>query len=135
MNLVDLLVRAYRPYLERRFAESDLPWVEAAVTTGETWLSDTLASQLALPFGHQSRGPLEIFQEAMRFPTAALAALEVKPPERDSGAERALPGDVFDLAPASSRDLGENVWQAHLQWGVAKAAAMAPRLQSDQNPD
>ena len=42
-------------------------------------------------------------------------------------AEAALPGDVYDLAPASTRDLGDEVWALHLAWGAAKAAAFKRR--------
>ena len=38
-----------------------------------------------------------------------------------------LAANVYDLAPASSRDLGEEVWAAHLQWGARKAAALRDR--------
>lgn len=61
------------------------------------------------------------FQQAMSFPTAALTAAGTTPPSRDPVAVNALPGDRFDLAPASSRDLGEEVWRAHIAWGMAKA--------------
>ena len=43
---------------------------------------------------------------------------------RDPGSVAALPGDVYSLAPASSRQLGEEVWTAHLTWGATKARAM-----------
>jgi hypothetical protein len=74
----------------------------------------------ALPFPLR-RSPLEIFQEAMRFPTEALDALGALGAGRDPVAEAALPGDRYDLAPASSQALGEAAWRAHLAWGAAKA--------------
>jgi len=67
---------------------------------------------------------LELFQEALRFPTYALEQAGNQPVGRDEIATNALPGDRFGLAPASSRDLGEEAWMAHLSWGAAKAAAI-----------
>jgi hypothetical protein len=86
-----------------------------------------LGSLLALPYAQQSRGPLEVFQEAIRFPTHAMQAAGIEPVVRDEVAINALPGDIYDLAPTSSRDLGEQVWEAHLRWGAAKAEALRRR--------
>ena len=103
--LRDAMARVYRPWLVHLF--------------------ETRHWELAPePFDRQRRGPLELFQEAMQFPTAALSELGVEAVERDPIADQALPGDVFDLAPASSSTLGETVWHAHLAWGAAKANAM-----------
>jgi hypothetical protein len=62
----------------------------------------------------------------MRFPTRALAEAGTPPVRRDPAAVAALPGDLYDLAPASSRPLGDAAWEAHMAWGAAKAAAMTP---------
>ena len=125
--LRDALARVYRPWLEHLFETRDWeigPTVAEAIDDGEQWLSDRLDHLLSEPFDRQRRGPLELFQEAMRFPTAALGELGFDHVQRDPMAERAIPGDVFDLAPASSSALGETVWQAHIAWGAAKANAM-----------
>lgn len=125
--LRDALARVYRPWLVHLFETRGWevgPAVAGAIDRGEQWLTDRLDHLLAEPFDRQRRGPLELFQEAMRFPTAALVDLGVDRVERDPLAERAIPGDVFDLAPASSAVLGETVWHAHLAWGAAKANAM-----------
>jgi hypothetical protein len=130
-DLVDRLVDAYRPYALRRCTE--LGWERsdrllASLDEGETWLREALSTLLELPFDQQRRGPLEVFQEAMRFPTAALAAAGVERPARDEAAVRALPGDVYDLAPASTRLLGDEAWAAHMAWGAQKAAAVTRPL-------
>ncbi len=124
------LVAAYGPYLRRMLAERGLtaPGLDAAVEEGRAWLDESLGALLSLPFRGQPRGPLEVFQEAIRFPTAALAAAGVEPPLRDEAARTALPGDLYDLAPPSSQDLGEDVWGAHLAWGAAKAGAFRPTV-------
>jgi hypothetical protein len=119
-------VAAYRPYVEGLLVERGLPSVPDAVAAGERWLDEALGELLALPAREQPRSPLEVFQEALRFPTEALLAAGADPVARDEVAESALPGDVLDLAPASSQALGEAAWRAHLEWGAAKAARMGP---------
>lgn len=126
--LAESLVAAYRLHAAGRLAALGIPvppgW-DGALEAGEGWLAGALEELLAMPFARQPRGPLEVFQEAMRFPTAALDAAGAPPADRDPAAIDALPGDRFDLAPASSRDLGEEVWARHLAWGAAKAGALS----------
>lgn len=125
-DLMTSLVSAFSGYVEARLAELGLDRpssLDDGVAQGEAWLAANLEALLALPFYRQTRGPLEVFQEAMRFPTEVLAAAGVEEVGRDSGAVAALPGDVYNLAPASSRQLGDGVWMAHLAWGAAKAGA------------
>lgn len=121
--LIDLLVAAYPDHVRARLAD-EVDGLAAAIDDGVDWLRDTLVSELSRPFPEQRRGPLEIFQEAMKFPTAVLERSGLGASQRDAVAGSALPGDVYDLAPASTRDLGEDVWSAHLSWGAAKAAAL-----------
>jgi hypothetical protein len=126
--LTEALVAAYRPHAASRLAALGFPappdW-DDALGAGEAWLAGALEDLLSRPFGRQPRGPLEVFQEAMRFPTEALAAAGAPAADRDPAAREALPGDRFDLAPASSQDLGEEVWGRHLAWGAAKARALS----------
>ena len=123
---------AYRPYVESRLAElgaSETPGIDSAVVAGQSWLDEELAELLAQPFSEQDRSPLEVLQEAMRFPTEELEAAGVESVVRDMTESVALPGDRYGLAPASSQELGEEAWRAHLAWGVAKAHALAlPRV-------
>jgi hypothetical protein len=121
--LADVLTAAFRPYVLARL-DRDVDGLDEAISAGEVWLMAELGSLLALPYAQQSRGPLEVFQEAIRFPTHAMQAAGIEPVVRDEVAMNALPGDIYDLAPASSRDLGEQVWEAHLRWGAAKAEAL-----------
>ena len=109
-TLADQLVVAYGPFVASRTGSFGVDLV-AALAAGEAWLREELAKELSRPYGQQRRGPLEIFQAAMSFPTEVLLAAGV-------------PGDRFNLAPASSRDISEEVWTAHLSWGVTKAASM-----------
>lgn len=122
-RLLEALVEAYPAHVR-----SNLPAVpegaDEAITEGKAWLRSALTDLLVRPFAEQPRGPLEVFQEAMRFPTAALEQAGVEAPTRDPVAEAALPGDLYNLAPASTRDLGEEVWTIHLMWGATKAKAL-----------
>lgn len=127
--LIDGLVAAYGPHIVGRLDELgiDAPdQMTDAIEEGRSALVDALEDLLERPYREQRRGPLEVFQEAMTHPTQVLVDAGVEPPlRRDDVIEAALPGDLYDLAPASSRLLGEEVWRLHLAWGVAKAKAMA----------
>ncbi len=134
-DLLEAFAAAYRPHVEARCAALEVEPPNAAIDAGERWLRGELQDLLALPFGQQRRGPLELFQEAMRFPTAELSAAGMEPVIRNEVAATAMPGDLFDLAPASSQDLGESAWHAHLRWGATKAAALRAQVRSGENSD
>lgn len=123
-RLVEALVDAYPRQVRQRLGESAPAGIDEAVRRGRDWLQTALIELLSQPFPDQRRGPLEVFQEAMRFPTEHLSAAGVETPRRDPVAESALPGDLYDLAPASTRELGEEVWGIHLAWGATKAATI-----------
>jgi len=124
------LVAAFRPYLLRVLDERGIPAsaLDDVIPEVEERLDRELTALLALPFPAQPRGPLEVFQEAMVLLTEALLAAGVDQPRRDEAAVAALPGDLYDLAPASSQALGEEVWEAHIRWGAAKAGAFRPTV-------
>jgi hypothetical protein len=125
--LLEALCGAYPDYVRGRLAElgtAEPPGLEEALAGGREWLRAELAGLLSQPFALQGRGPLEVFQEAMRFPTEALAAAGAGEAERDEVTRAALPGDRYHLAPASSVSLGEEAWRAHLAWGAVKARAL-----------
>jgi len=113
----------FRPYLLGILAERQLTVPDSVVDEAEKWLADHLADELGLPFIEQRHGPLEFFQLAMETPTEWLRASGAVEVPRDPVTAEVLPGDIFHLAPASSRDLGEEAWMAHMSWGAAKAAA------------
>ncbi|HEX5630895.1 MAG TPA: hypothetical protein VFY15_04485 [Acidimicrobiia bacterium] len=123
----DLLVAfssGFAPYLQERLAERGWPSIPEAVQQGSECLGRSLGELLAQPYARQMRTPLELFQEALAPANEALEAAGVPVPVRDNAATSALPGDRYDLAPASSAALGEEAWRAHLVWGAAKAAAV-----------
>lgn len=121
----DAFVDVYDGWVRTRLRDGGLPepdGLETALADGRAWLDEELTALLGQPFAQQARGPLEVYQEAMRFPTEVLAAAGVEPVARDEVTANALPGDRYGLAPAASHELGEEAWQAHLAWGAAKAA-------------
>lgn len=121
-------VGAYRARVLRRLAEEGVaapPGLDEALAAGAEWLGTELHELLCLPFAEQRRSPLEVFREAMRFPTAVLDSAGVPGPRRDAASRETLPGDLYDLAPGSSQELGDEAWRAHLAWGAAKARAMS----------
>ncbi len=120
------LLDVYLPYVQLRLGELDVDPADftSELDRAKAKLGEALETLLAQPYRQQRRGPLELFQEAMAVPTELLIQLGIDPPERDETARAALPGDVFDLAPASSRALGEEVWAVHVAWGATKAATL-----------
>ena len=131
-------VRAYRPYVEAKVAvlrDDEISGLSESISEGEAWLDQALSELLDLPFAQQPRGPLEVFQEALGFLTPALTAAGVESVVRDEVTSNALPGDLYHLAPASSMEVGEEAWHAHLAWGATKAAALAvPHSASADEP-
>ena len=120
-------VGAFGPYLKGILEERGLPALSDEVSAlAGRWLDEHLADLLDLPYREQRRSPLEVVQEALSGPTAALSELGVKAPLRDPVSVAAMPGDTYGLAPASSAVLGEAAFEAHLAWGMAKAKALAP---------
>jgi hypothetical protein len=120
-------VGGFRLYLNAIFAERDLPEIPPdSIDNAEAWLDETLQALLELPFAEQRRSPLEIVQEAMTGITAALTSAGASKALRDPVTVAALPGDRYGLAPASSSALGEEAFQAHIAWGIAKAKTLAP---------
>ena len=57
--------------------------------------------------------------------TGALAVQGVPPARRDERDREIHPDDIYALYPATSRDLGEEVWRLHMRWGFEKARVVA----------
>ncbi len=131
------LVEAFAPYVRDRLAERGIVPSEAvasAIEIGATWLDGRLGELFAAAAAEQRSSPLALFQAALAFPTDALEREGVAAAARDEAEAATLPGDRYQLAPASSQDLGEEVWQAHAAWGVAKARALGARPRGADAP-
>ena len=79
----------------------------------------------------QRTTPLEIVRRAVRFPAAVLAGAGVAPVARDEVAERVLPDDVYDLAPAAWADVDAALADPGLTWGAAKAFVVLARRRAE----
>lgn len=131
-DLTEIFVAAYRPYVLGRLEEQAIvapPGLAESLDHGEEWLRGALEVLSAQTYQDQRRGPLELFQEAIGYPTEVLLEAGIPPAKRDPVAVSALPGDLYDLAPASSQSLGEEAWRAHLAWGAVKAAALTSTVE------
>ena len=119
------LTEAFPSYVDARLPAANLAGMDEALEQGMTWLRAELTQWAGRRPADQRRGPLQIFQTAMAFPTAALEAAGVPAPQRSEAEARALPGDTYRLAPGSSRDIDDATWKAHVAWGIAKARVVA----------
>lgn len=69
----------------------------------------------------QATTPLAIVRRAVAWPTDALSAAGVVPGPRDPFTADRFPEDIYELTPASWSDLGEEVNDLGIRWGVMKA--------------
>lgn len=91
-----------------------------AIERATARLASELAAELELPFREQRRSPLEIVRQSVGVLATALADDGVVPNAEPGGGPE---GDPYGIAPGSSSDLGQDAHEAHLRWGIAKAAA------------
>lgn len=75
----------------------------------------------------QTSTPLEVIRQAVVHPTRVLEECGAQPARRDRFHAERFPHDPFDLIPAAFADLGEEVHEAGLRWGVARAAVHRAR--------
>jgi hypothetical protein len=102
--------------------------VAAAASVAVARVVGELRSLLAADPAHQPRTPLQIVRTLPREPAAVLMALGVPPIVRDAFEERALPDDLYGLAPRTLADLGDAELGAMvLAWGVGKATVLRAR--------
>ena len=78
---------------------------------------------LATDIDEQWTTPLSLLRAAVRYPTRVLEDAGVPPVERDPIQERLLPGDIYDLSPASFADVDPALAEPGMVWGAAKALA------------
>ena len=78
---------------------------------------------LAADIDEQWTTPLSLLRAAVRYPTRVLQDAGVPPVERDPIQERLLPGDIYDLSPASFADVDPALAEPGMVWGAAKALA------------
>jgi hypothetical protein len=132
------VVRALPAWVVRCVVERAEAWqpglgpslVDAAEAAGHRAALEQGAAVVALlatDVDEQTTGPLAIVRTAVVHPTGVLAGAGVPAVERDEFAERAFPGDVYDLAPASFADLDPELHEPGIVWGAAKAHVILRR--------
>jgi hypothetical protein len=84
-------------------------------------VSADLRALLARDPAEQALTPLQLVRTMVQEPTALLRGLGVSEVVRDAFDERALPEDVYDLAPRTLADLEPELGPQLLVWGMAKA--------------
>ena len=125
--LAAALVAAFPEYLKRRLADlgvRELPPLEAPLAASVE-LGTLVDEHLRISGTRYQESPLELVRIATEPLSDALAAQGVSPARRDERDREIHPDNVYALYPATSRDLGEEVWRLHMRWGVEKARVVA----------
>lgn len=86
-----------------------------------------LRDLLAADVDEQRMNPLAIIRRAVGYATAVLAAEGVPPVRRDADSARIFPDDVYDLSPASFREVAPALHEPGMTWGAAKAHVILVR--------
>ena len=134
VRLRTALVAGFPDYVVGRLEQHQIEVDKAAtnaIDEGARWLDAELDAIPSLPVADQDRSPLQLFREALSFPTAALRASGVPPVDRDPAAVDLHPDDLYDLAPGGSLSLGDEAHTAHLAWGAAKAHVHLTRRRAE----
>ncbi|MFM7536178.1 MAG: hypothetical protein ACKO91_10380 [Acidimicrobiales bacterium] len=109
-------------------------WLDDARSAGERAREEVgarLRSLLAHDVDEQRTNPLGVIRTAVRYPTEVLQRAGVPPVVRDEFLERTFADDVYGLAPATWRDLGEEVHEAGIIWGAWKASTVLGRRRAE----
>ena len=80
-----------------------------------------LRALLATDVDEQRTNPLAVLRSLVRHPASVLRAAGARPAARDEFQVRALPDDIYDLAPATFSDVDPALHEPGLEWGAAKA--------------
>ena len=128
--LADAIVGALPGWVERCVARR-LPTLgperQAAARAAGERAADEVGGQvralLAADIDDQRTTPLALLRSAVRYPTEVLQAAGVPPVDRDPVQARLLPGDPYDLSPASFADIDPALAEPGMVWGAAKARA------------
>ena len=80
-----------------------------------------LSELVATDIDQQRTTPLSVIRQAGAPTSAVLAAAGVPAARRDPDSVRLYPDDVYDLTIGSYADLSDDLQQAGIKWGAAKA--------------
>ena len=90
-------------------------------------VGDRLRALFALDVEAQPTNPLSVIRDAVRYPTEVLRAAGVPPVRRDDFRARVFPDDLYDLAPATWRDVDQRLHEPGIIWGAWKAKTVLDR--------
>ncbi|HEY5876639.1 MAG TPA: hypothetical protein VIT64_15135 [Ilumatobacteraceae bacterium] len=90
-----------------------------------------LSALLELDVDSQRTNPLAVLRRAVVHPTAVLRAAGVAPVARTEFDVRAFPEDVYNLSPATWRDVAEELHEPGLVWGAWKAKTVLDRRRAE----
>jgi hypothetical protein len=90
-----------------------------------------LRAFLALDVDRQATNPLAILRAAVRYPTAVLRDAGVPPVRRDDFKEQAFPDDVYDLVPATWKDVDPALQGPGIIWSAWKAKTVLDRRRAE----
>lgn len=132
--LAEAIEAALPGWVERsvrsRTGTGDTAVYEAASEAGRRAAAEVGAAVrdlLAADIDQQWTTPLALVRAAVRYPTEVLRTADVPPVERDRVQVELLPGDVYDLTPASFADVDSSLAEPGMLWGAAKAYAHIQR--------
>jgi hypothetical protein len=121
------MVEAYPTYVASLLVARHIDMTDViadSIVEGAQVLDALMTSLEQTPASLQRHSPLELFREALRPVTKALSTVGAPEVARDPEQSALLPWDKFGLSPASTAAISDEVQSAHLEWGVAKAAAL-----------
>ena len=141
-ELATALDGAIEPWVERCVVrlmtayQGDVPSdvLAAAQDAGRRARADVgaeLREFLALDVDRQATNPLAILRAAVRYPTAVLRAAGVPPVHRDDFKEQAFPDDVYDLGPATWKDVDPALQEPGIVWSAWKAKTVLDRRRAE----
>ena len=90
-----------------------------------------LSALFDLDVDAQRTNPLTVLRRAVAHPTAVLRAADVPPVARTEFEVRAFPDDVYDLSPATWRDVADTLQEPGLIWGAWKAKTVLDRRRAE----
>jgi hypothetical protein len=90
-----------------------------------------LRAFLALDVDDQRTNPLAILRDAVRYPTAVLREAGIPPVQRDEFKEQAFPDDVYDLGPATWKDVDPALQEPGIIWGAWEAKTVLDRRRAE----
>ncbi len=126
-ELHESFVEAYPAYVASTLESMGIAvdeYVADAIVEGAAVLDGMMTALDRLDPIDQRHSPLELFREALRPVDRALGVAGFPPPNASRGLGATW--DRYGLAPGSSQVLGHRAHEAHVQWGMAKAAVLAP---------